>query len=202
MSCDSMCSYIERKATGIFHPFKKYQCECHNITAPDGFVMQAARILPQKTRVVRQPVFLMHGFLTTGIDWVAQPKTSDSLPYMLSDAGFDVWLGNNRGNIFSVHNDIMDINSVEFWDAIDFDNMAKLDVPAILQYVRKATGASKVHWVGHSQGGAQLIQALALDPSLKDQLSTIALLAPALNVAHMNVPLLNGLAHSHMDEIW
>jgi len=87
-------------------------------------------------------------------------------------------------------------------DAIDFDNMAKLDVPAILQYVRKATGAPKVHWVGHSQGGAQLIQALALDPSLKEQLSTIALLAPALNVAHMNVPLLNGLAHSHMDEIW
>merc|ERR1712039_237538 len=71
-----------------------------------------------------------------------------------------------------------------------------------LQYVRKATGAPKVHWVGHSQGGAQLIQALALEPSLKEQLSTIALLAPALNVAHMNVPLLTGLAHSHMDQIW
>lgn len=47
-----------------------------------------------------------------------------------------------------------------------------------------------------------LIQALAEDPSLKDQLSTIALLAPALHVAHMNVPFLNGLAEGRIDEVW
>merc|ERR1711990_878148 len=137
------------------------------ITTPDGFVLQTARIPSQKTfNNTKLPVFLMHGFITSAIDWVSQPTTSDSLPYMLSDAGYDVWLGNNRGNIFSVANSKMDINTQEFWDAVDVDNMASTDVPAIFDYVLETTKAPRLHWVGHSMGGGQLIFALAKDPSL------------------------------------
>merc|ERR1719326_2394408 len=131
--CADLCKLIvERPSpTGA-----KYDCECHNITTPDGFVLQTARIPSQKTfNNTKLPVFLMHGFITSAIDWVSQPYTTDNLPYMLSDAGYDVWLGNNRGNVFSVHNERLDMNSVEFWDQIDFDQMAELDVPAILEYV-------------------------------------------------------------------
>jgi len=60
-----------------------------------------------------------------------------------------------------------------------------LDVPAIIGYVTKTTGAPKMHWVGHSQGGGVLVEALALDPSLKDRLSTSALLAPGVHMAHL-----------------
>merc|ERR1712232_628802 len=148
------------------------------------------------------PVFLMHGFITSAIDWVSQPYTTDNLPYMLSDAGYDVWLGNNRGNVFSVHNERLDMNSVEFWDQIDFDQMAELDVPAIIDYVTKTTGAPKMHWVGHSMGGGVLVEALALDPSLKDRLSTSALLAPGVHMAHLKVQLLKTMVATHMDQIW
>merc|ERR1712232_717680 len=148
------------------------------------------------------PVFLMHGFITSAIDWVSEPYTTDNLPYMLSDAGYDVWLDNNRGNIFSVHNERMDINSVEFWDTIDFDQMAELDVPAIIGYVTRATGAPKMHWVGHSQGAGVLVEALALDPSLKDRLSTSALLAPGVHMANLKVGLLKTMVATHMDTTW
>merc|ERR1712178_530005 len=111
------------------------------------------------------------------MDWVVQPETSQNLPFMLSDAGFDVWLGNNRGNIFSIANSKMDINTPEFWDAVDVDTMASQDVPSILKYVTAVTKAPKVHWVGHSQGGGMLVYALAKDPSLKDALDTSVLLA-------------------------
>jgi len=47
-----------------------------------------------------------------------------------------------------------------------------------------------------------LVEALALDPSLKDRLSTSALLAPGVHMAHMNVPLLKTMVATHMDQIW
>merc|ERR1712232_769057 len=198
--CADLCKLVVDKhsPTGAV-----YQCECHNITTPDGFVLQTARIPSQKTfNNTKLPVFLMHGFITSAIDWVSQPYTTDSLPYMLSDAGYDVWLGNNRGNIFSVHNERMDINTPEFWDAIDFDQMAELDVPAIIGYVTKTTGAPKMHWVGHSMGGGVLVEALALDPSLKDRLSTSALLAPGVHMANLKVGLLKTMVATHMDTTW
>lgn len=202
MSCNRMCEYITSKRNAPFSPHRQYQCECHNITSSDGFVMQTARILPQKTDSPKGPVFLMHGFLTTGMDWVAQPTTSDSLPYMLSDSGFDVWIGNNRGNIFSVSNTKMDINTEEFWDAVDVDTMAALDVPSIFDYVLAATKAPKLDWVGHSQGGGVMIFALAKNASLKDRLGTAALLAPGVHMAHLKVPLLKWMSKARIDEYW
>lgn len=35
----------------------------------------------------------------------------------------------------------------------DFDTLVEVDVPAILSRVQRYTGASRVHWIGHSLGG-------------------------------------------------
>jgi len=200
MSCDRMCSDIETRKSTTGHV---YTCECHNITTPDGFVMQNARILPSKSAgPVKGAVFVMHGFLTCAMDWVSQPTTEESLPYMLSDAGFDVWLGNARGNVFSLTNTNMSIDTTEFWDAVDTDNMAATDVPTILSYVRGASNVSRVHWVGHSQGGGILVLALAKLPALRDQLASSVLLAPGVHEKHLKVPLLKLLGNTHFDEFW
>jgi pimeloyl-ACP methyl ester carboxylesterase len=37
------------------------------------------------------------------------------------------------------------------------DDQAKIDVPAILDYVREETGAERVNWVGHSLGGMLML---------------------------------------------
>jgi len=196
--CEKMCIYI----TGKTPPGRNYQCECHDITSADGFVLQTARLRPQTSTPFKGVAFLMHGFLTTGMDWVVQPGTSNNLAYMLSDAGFDVWLGNNRGNVFSVANSKMDINTEEFWDAVDVDNMASTDVPAIFDYVLETTKAPRLHWVGHSMGGGQLIFALAKDPSLADRLGPSALLAPGVHMANLQVSLLKYMALHKLDEWW
>merc|ERR1719382_2013664 len=88
-SCTKMCDYITAK-----DPNHGYACECHNITAPDGFIMQTARIPSTGKPSSKPPVFLMHGFITTGLDFVFQPEVKNSLPYLLADAGYDVWIGN------------------------------------------------------------------------------------------------------------
>jgi len=87
-------------------------------------------------------------------------------------------------------------------DAVDLDNMAKKDVPSILSYVRTASNVSRVHWVGHSQGGGILVMALAKNPSLKDQLDTSVLLAPGVHMQHLHVPLLKFFADHHLDTFW
>jgi len=194
-----MCSYIEAKVPPAG---RSYHCGCHNITSPDGFVLQTARILPQKSSDPKGVAFLMHGFLMTGMDWVVQPDTSSNLAYMLSDAGFDVWIGNNRGNVYSAANSKMDINGQAYWDAVDFDQMAIQDVPSIMDYVLAATQAPRLHWVGHSLGGGTLVHALAKNPSLVERLGSSVLLAPGVNVAHLQVYLLKYMGLYHIDEVW
>jgi len=95
-----------------------------------------------------------------------------------------------------------DINTGEFWDAVDVDEMAALDVPSILTHVLKSTGAAKMHWVGHSQGGGMPVFALAKDPSLQERLGTMVLLAPGVHMKYLKVPLLKFLSNHHVDEFW
>merc|ERR1711904_489776 len=89
-----------------------------------------------------------------------------------------------------------------FWDAVDVDQMASEDVPSIVDYVLQTTKAPRLHWVGHSQGGGQLVFALAKKPSLAKQLGSSVLLAPGVHMAHLHVPLLKYMSLFHLDEAW
>jgi poly(3-hydroxyalkanoate) synthetase len=42
------------------------------------------------------------------------------------------------------------------------DDVVRYDVPAILDYVEKETGQSRVNWVGHSLGGMMMFPFLEL----------------------------------------
>ncbi|KAK2077434.1 hypothetical protein QBZ16_004279 [Prototheca wickerhamii] len=161
---------------------KGYPLEQHFVTTSDGYVLGVYRIPHGRERpgsVPGPPVLLQHGLLDSSATWVLN-EPDESLAFILADAGYDVWLGNSRGNAFSRNHTGLSPDSAAFW-AFTMDEMALLDVPALLEHVRRATGAAKVAYVGHSQGSALALAALSArgSPAARASLGPLALLAPA-----------------------
>ena len=110
-------------------------------------------------------VFLQHGMLDSA-DAFIMNKREGSPAFILADKGYDVWLGNNRGNRFSrthinLNPDSWDKDEKRsFWD-FSFQEMADHDALDNLAYVTNATGVEKVTWIGHSQGNTQMFYGLS-----------------------------------------
>ena len=66
--------------------------------------------------------------------------------------GYDIWLGNQRGTKYSTeHTTLNPKKDKAYWE-YSFTEMGQFDAPAQVDYVRNATGAEKVTYIGHSQG--------------------------------------------------
>ena len=98
----------------------------------------------------RPVVFLQHGLLGSSADWSTNIP-SQSAAYVFADSGFDVWMGNVRGNVYSLKHRSYSHLYPRYWN-FSFDEMATIDVPTM---VRKALAVSRqksLYYVGHSQG--------------------------------------------------
>ena len=73
-------------------------------------------------------MLLQHGISDSSITWVIN-EPQRAVAFQLVRAGFDVWMGNNRGNEYSRRHVKYDTHSYEFWD-FDFEDMALYDQPA------------------------------------------------------------------------
>lgn len=69
-----------------------YQGEAHQIETEDGYILKLHRIVP-KIPNGKRPVILCHGILATSADFLIMGREY-SIAYLLSDYGYDVWLGN------------------------------------------------------------------------------------------------------------
>lgn len=111
---------------------------------------------------------------------------------MLSDLGYDVWMGNSRGNRYSKNHTSLNSDYQEFWD-FTFHEMGKYDLPANIDYILSKTGYEQLHYIGHSQGTAIFWVLCSEQPAYSQKITSMHALAPIAYIHDMKSPLFRTL---------
>ncbi|KAF9804807.1 hypothetical protein SFRURICE_007710 [Spodoptera frugiperda] len=181
--------------------------ESHVIHTKDGYLLTLHRISPRKDRsadilAVNQTVILHHGLLGSSADWILLGPEK-SLPYILTDAGYDVWMANARGNYYSRGHVKMAVDSDSFW-RFSFQEMGEHDLSAVIDYIRNIKKSDDpIDYIGHSMGATALLVLLSTNPQYNQYLRVGILLAPLAFMSNVEGPfkVLTAMASSPPEQL-
>jgi gastric triacylglycerol lipase len=143
-------------------------------------------------------VYLQHGLADSSDTWIVNEEHL-SPAFQLANLGYDVWLGNSRGNRYSTKT--LSPSVLDFW-SFSFHDMAMFDLPAAFRYISSKTN-KKIHYIGHSQG--TLIMFIALTQQIKDieeNLLTFNAFGPVAYLNHQKSALMNDLSKTDITHIF
>ncbi|KAG0670932.1 hypothetical protein C6P40_004001 [Pichia californica] len=174
-----------------------YKVHEHVVQTKDGYLLSIHRILGKTGRVPHNSpvVYFHHGLLTNSELFVLGETTNRCLPFLLVEKGYDVWLGNNRGNKYSRKHLILSSTDERFWN-YSLDEFAMFDIPNTIDYILKVTQQSQLSYIGFSQGSAQCLAALSLNHDLNKKINLFIGLSPAMIPRGLNNPICSFLVRS------
>ena len=159
-----------------------YPLEENSVTTTDGYILSVWHLKPKAPN--GKVVFMQHGLADTA--WTFFQAGSKSLPFLLLKEGFDVWLGNIRGNVFSskhVSKDPKDSKSG--FGEYSIDDFVAYDLPAMINLVKSRVGAKKMSYIGHSQGTTMFFMLSMHNPTLLETtFDHFCALGTVPNIAH------------------
>lgn len=178
-----------------------YSAESHTLKTADGYLLTLHRIPCGRTgcsaesggKGAGQPVFLQHGLLSSSADWLLSGPEK-ALAFILADAGYDVWLGNARGNTYSRKHVSMSSDETAFWD-FSWHEMALYDVPAEIDFVyamremERNDTRRNLLYVGHSMGTTMAFVLLASRPEYNAKIEAVFAMAPVAFMGHVKSPI-------------
>ena len=181
-----------------------YPIEEHFVTTADGYILGMFRIPHGRNatshNASKPPVLLQHALLDSSFAYVCN-LPNESLGYILADAGYDVWFGNNRGNKYSTNHTHLSPKKREFWE-FTYDDMALVDLPAEVDYITSVTGAAQISYVGHSEGTIQAFAGFSWNQTLASKIRVFIALAPVAYVYHIKTAFLQLMCKLDLDEIF
>lgn len=191
-----------------------YYAEEHIVQTGDGYLLGVHRLPFRKgeehngMRVnagpdsTRKPVvYLHHGLLMNSEVWVCLTEEERCLPFTLANRGYDVWLGNNRGNKYSKKSTKFSPTSARFWN-FSMDEFAFHDIPDTIDYILNTTSQPSLSYIGFSQGTAQAFATLSIHPGLNDKVNLFIALAPAMSPAGLSNGIVDSLVKASPDVLF
>lgn len=149
-----------------------YECETHVVRTSDGYLLTMHRI-PNPGKPV---VYLQHGVLSSSADWVVLGPQK-ALAFLLYNAGYDVWLGNFRGNTYSRAHATLSPKDKAFWD-FSWHEMGIHDIPAMIDFILATTGQDSLVYAGHSQGTTAFFVMASMLPEYNAKVKAFIAMAP------------------------
>jgi len=151
----ALCASIEDKEVSYYYKdyIKSlgYKLEEYEVITEDYYKLSLWHFVPNFKVDPNKVVYFQPGFMC--VAWVFLQNGKKSLPFLLMEEGYDVWIGHNRGTVHSLGHLTKDsqASNSDYWD-FNLDDYALKDLPANLETVKQKTGAKKLNYIGHSQG--------------------------------------------------
>lgn len=167
-----------------------YYSEAHVVETEDGYLLTVHRIpgrLDEPAVPGKPSVILQHGLLSSSADWVI-PGRGKALAYIMVDQGYDVWLGNARGNTYSRAHVTLSTSDSKFWD-FTWHEMGIYDLPAIIDYITAYKKEETLLYVGHSMGTTMFYVMASERPEVAVKVRAMFSLAPVAFVNHVKSPI-------------
>ncbi|KAL7730697.1 hypothetical protein ACLKA6_003468 [Drosophila palustris] len=166
-----------------------YPAEHHHIVTEDGYILGVFRI-PYSHKLnnqdkIRPIVLIQHGLTSCSDIWILNGP-NDGLPYLLADAGFDVWIGNGRGNTYSRNHTSLSTEHPYFW-RFSWHEIGYYDIASMIDYALKTNGQGQksIHYVGHSQGTTVFFTLMSTRPEYNEKIKTAHMFAPVAIMTHL-----------------
>ncbi|XP_072396595.1 lipase 3-like [Diabrotica undecimpunctata] len=172
-----------------------YEVESHFATTPDGYILNLHRIPHGKQSQGKRkstPIYLQHGLLCSSADWVIFGQKR-ALAYILADEGYDVWMGNVRGNTYSRNHTYLLPEESQFWK-FSWNEIGMYDIPTMVDYILKATEKPQLFHIGHSQGTTSFYVMTSERPEYNQKIKAHISLAPVAYMENLVSPLVRALA--------
>lgn len=182
---------VHLNATELLNKYH-YGAETYTVKTDDGYYLTLFRIPPKQQIPQRPVVFLMHGLLGSADDWLLMGP-GKSLAYLLTDAGYEVWLGNARGSKYSRHHVTKHPALADFWQ-YSTDEIALHDLPTMIDFVLKTSNQEKMYYVGHSQGTTAFFALASSRPQYNNKIIMMYALSPMVYMSNTRSPLFRLIA--------
>jgi len=155
-----------------------YIHELHKVTTEDGYILLMIRVnSPEPYSGKKIPLLYVPG-LISGPENAFSAGRPYSIPFFLADKNYDVWVPCTRGTTYGKNHIKYKTNEYAFWN-FTFDEIGIYDYDAFIKHIIQNTGFQRIHFVGHSQAGTQLIVALTLAPEkYSKNLASIVMIGP------------------------